>query len=77
MYGRVVYLVVAVEVKVTQYQFIAVVEAVPILAQVLASPYLATIVAGLVTKVVPAIVKVISLLNLTPVPAGMIHNPLV
>jgi len=77
MYGRVVYLVVAVEVKVTQYQFILVAEAVPILAQVLTSPYLATKVAGLVTNMVPAIVKVISLLNLAPVPLGMIHNPLV
>lgn len=56
--------------KVTQYQDVAVAELVPIAAQVETSPYLAAIVAGAVTKVVPAIVNVISLLNLALVPVG-------
>lgn len=75
-YGKGVYLAaVDVAVKVTQYQDKAVVEAVPISAQVLASPYLATRLAGEVTNVVPTIANEISLLNLAPVPEGIIHNP--
>ena len=62
-------------VKVTQYHDKAVVEAVPIEAQVDKSPYLAVKVAGAVTKVVPSIAKEISLLNLSPVLEGIIHNP--
>lgn len=63
-----------VAVKVTQYQDKAVVAAVPIAAQVLTSPYLAERVAGAVTNVVPSIANEISLLNLAPVPEGIIHN---
>jgi len=75
-YGKGVYLAaVDVAVKVTQYQDKAVVEAVPISAQVLGSPYLATKLAGEVTNVVPSIANEISLLNLAPVPEGIIHNP--
>jgi hypothetical protein len=73
-YGKAVYLVEA-AVKVTQYQDVAVVEAVPKSAQVMASPYLAVMAAGAVTKVVPSIAKEISLLNLALVPVGIIHNP--
>lgn len=68
---------VLVEVKVTQYQDVAVVELVPIEAQAETSPYLATRVAGEVTKVVPTIANVISLLNLALVPEGMMQKLLV
>jgi hypothetical protein len=51
------------------------VEAVPISAQVLGSPYLATKLAGEVVNVVPSIANEISLLNLAAVPVGIIHNP--
>jgi hypothetical protein len=51
-----------------------VVAAVPIAAQVETSPYLAERVAGAVTNVVPSIANEISLLNLAPVPEGIIHN---
>jgi hypothetical protein len=78
-YGKGVYLeAVDVAVNVTQYQDKAVVEAVPIEAQVETSPYLATKLAGEVTKVVPSIANEISLLNLVPAaPVGIIHNPAV
>jgi len=77
-YGKGVYLAaVDVAVKVTQYQDKAVVAAVPRAAQVLRSPYLAVRVAGAVTNVVPSIANEISLLNIAPVPAGIIHNILV
>jgi hypothetical protein len=67
-----------VAVKVTQYQDKAVVEAVPIEAQVFTSPYLATMLAGEVTNIVPSIANEISLLNLAPAaPTGIIHNPAV
>jgi hypothetical protein len=75
-YGKAVYLVEA-AVNVTQYQDKAVVELVPIEAQTLTSPYLADNLAGAVTKVVPSIANEISLLNLAPVPVGIIHNPAV
>lgn len=61
--------------KVTQYQEVAVVELVPIEAQVLTSPYLADNLAGAVTKVVPTIANSISLLNLASVPVGIIQRP--
>lgn len=64
-------------VKVTQYQDVAVVELVPIAAQAETSPYLATRVAGEVTKVVPSIANEISLLNLALVPEGMMQKLLV
>jgi len=74
--GNLVYLaVVYVAVNVTQYQDKAVVEAVPISAQTFISPYLATRLAGAVVNVVPSIANEISLLNLAPVPTGIIHNP--
>jgi len=79
-YGKGVYFVAGegVAVKVTQYQDKAVVEAVPIAAQVDTSPYLATKVAGEVTNIVPSIANEISLLNLAPAaPTGIIHNPAV
>jgi len=57
-----------VAVKVTQYQDKAVVEAVPISAQVERSPYLAAKVAGEVTNVVPSIANEISLLNYLALP---------
>jgi hypothetical protein len=78
-YGKGVYLAaVDVAVKVTQYQDKAVVEAVPIEAQVLTSPYLATMLAGEVSNIVPSIANEISLLNLAPAaPTGVIHNPAV
>lgn len=77
--GNLVYLaVVYVAVNVTQYQDKAVVEAVPIEAQVFTSPYLATMLAGEVTNIVPSIANEISLLNLEPAaPTGIIHNPAV
>jgi len=68
---------VPVAVKVTQYKDVAVADAVPIAAQTLTSPYLATNLAGAVTKVVPTIVKSEALLNLSPALAGIIHNPAV
>lgn len=77
-YGKGVYLAaVDVAVKVTQYQDKAVVEAVPIDAQVLGSPYLAAKEVGEVTNVVPSIANEISLLNLASVPSGIIHSPAV
>jgi len=75
-YGKALYLV-PVAVKVTQYQEVAVADAVPKAAQTLTSPYLALNLAGAVTKVVPTIVKSVLLLNLASALAGIIHNPAV